>query len=463
MKKLSTPLSFAARSSYQFSLDNPPEEIHNKAFNVRRLRRYVAVLLVLWTTGIAALFLWSVWQQTQQVKSIALAEARAYINRDEAFRHWVSSHGGVYVPVDERTPPNPLLAHIPERDLITPAGIHLTLMNSAYVLRQISQDYTNLRIATGHLTSLNPHRAENAPDDWERAALEGFELGKEEVFDFFELDGVTSLRLMRPIMTQQSCLKCHAQQGYQVGDIRGGVAVSLPTDSLWAATRQYIGGLGLGFGGLWMIGLLGIALSARRFLKDTHERQRAEEALRDAYDATIEGWSRAMDLRDHETEGHTRRVADMTLRLGRVMGLSEGDLAHIRRGALLHDIGKMGIPDGILLKPGSLNAEEWEVMRRHPSYAYEMLSPIVYLRPALDIPYCHHEKWDGSGYPRGLMGEEIPLAARIFAIADVWDALSTDRPYRKAWAANSVHQYIVEQSGKHFDPRVVQAYLTLMG
>ena len=187
--------------------------------------------------------------------------------------------------------------------------------------------------------------------------------------------------------------------------------------------------------------------------------QRSNMELRLAYDTTLEGWSQALDLRDEETEGHTQRVTEMALRLARRMGVSDGDLLHIRRGALLHDIGKMGIPDAILLKPGPLTDEEWEIMRKHPVYAYELLSPIAFLRPALDIPYCHHEKWDGTGYPRGLKGEQIPLAARIFAVVDVWDALRSDRPYRKAWPADKVRAYIRSLAGSHFDPKVVEAYL----
>jgi putative nucleotidyltransferase with HDIG domain len=181
-----------------------------------------------------------------------------------------------------------------------------------------------------------------------------------------------------------------------------------------------------------------------------------------AYDATIAGWSRAMDLRDKETEGHTQRVTDLTLKLARAMNISETQLTHIRHGALLHDIGKMGVPDNILLKADLLTDEEWEKMRKHPDFAYEMLSSIKYLQPALDIPYCHHEKWDGSGYPRGLKGEEIPIVARIFAVADVWDAITSDRPYRNSWSKEAALEYIKEQSGKYFDPQVVEWFLELI-
>jgi HD-GYP domain-containing protein (c-di-GMP phosphodiesterase class II) len=190
--------------------------------------------------------------------------------------------------------------------------------------------------------------------------------------------------------------------------------------------------------------------------------ERSHSELSIAYDATIEGWSRALDLRDKETEGHTQRVTEITLRLSRAMGIGDAQLMHVHHGALLHDIGKMGIPDRILLKPGSLTDEEWQVMRKHPVYAHDLLSPIAYLRPALDIPYCHHEKWDGTGYPRGLKGEQIPLVARLFAVIDVWDALLSDRPYRPAWSKEQTLTYLREQRGKHFDPQAVDAFLQLL-
>ena len=177
-----------------------------------------------------------------------------------------------------------------------------------------------------------------------------------------------------------------------------------------------------------------------------------------AYDTTLEGWVHALELRDQETEGHTRRVVQMTVNLARLFGIDESEIEDIRRGSLLHDIGKMGIPDSVLLKPGTLNEREWEIMHRHPEYARDLLKPIKYLEPAIDIPYCHHEKWDGSGYPRKLIGEQIPLAARIFAVVDVWDALTSDRPYRPAWSKEKAMEYIIEQKGRHFDPRVTDEF-----
>jgi PAS domain S-box-containing protein len=187
--------------------------------------------------------------------------------------------------------------------------------------------------------------------------------------------------------------------------------------------------------------------------------QRSNVDLVMAYDSTLEGWSRALDLRDRETEGHSQRVTELTEQIARSIGVPKNELIHIRRGAMLHDIGKMGIPDHILLKPGPLNAEEWKKMRQHPIHALKLLAPISFLKPALDIPYCHHEKWDGSGYPRGLMGGEIPLGARIFAIVDVWDALCSNRPYRSAWPKEKTMEHIQKQAGTHFDPELVRAFM----
>lgn len=196
--------------------------------------------------------------------------------------------------------------------------------------------------------------------------------------------------------------------------------------------------------------------------RDMTERKQAEERLAQAYDSTLEGWARALELRDKDTEGHTRRVTELAVKLARAMRLPEEQITHLRRGAILHDIGKISVPDKILHKTAPLTEEEQTIIRQHPLHAYKMLSPIEHLRPALDIPYCHHEKWDGTGYPRGLKGEEIPLAARIFAVADVYDALTSDRPYHPAWDEEKVIRYIAEQSGKYFDPQVVEIFLSLM-
>lgn len=218
----------------------------------------------------------------------------------------------------------------------------------------------------------------------------------------------------------------------------------------------------LGFFALFASLFLLIRRASRQLVGHNEEILHANELLREAYDATIEGLARALDKRDEETEGHSRRVTHLTERLLARLGLPPEEILHGRRGALLHDIGKLGIPDSILLKPGPLTEEEWDVMRTHPTLAHEMLQPIEHLRPALDVPYCHHERWDGGGYPRGLAGEAIPLAARAFALVDVWDALSSDRPYRPAWPQEQVMTNLAAEAGLHFDPALVPVFAELI-
>ncbi|MBN1497198.1 MAG: HD domain-containing protein [Spirochaetes bacterium] len=202
-----------------------------------------------------------------------------------------------------------------------------------------------------------------------------------------------------------------------------------------------------------------IAIDSSRLFQNL---KRSNMNLMLAYDMTIEGWSKALDLRDKETEGHTMRVTELTVAMARAAGMPESEIVHIRRGALLHDIGKMGVPDTILLKTEELTEDERAIMRKHPVYAYEMLSSIEYLKPSLSIPYSHHEKWDGTGYPQGLKGEQIPLAARLFAVVDVWDALLRDRRYRQGWPEEKVLEYIRSLAGTHFDPQAVELLMRVL-
>jgi len=254
-----------------------------------------------------------------------------------------------------------------------------------------------------------------------------------------------------PFLLDEGIVAYHAAPLIVKGQVKGVLEVFhrslLDADSDWLAFFQALAEQ------------TAIAIDSATLFTDL---QRSNADLKLAYDATLLGWSHALDLRDKETEGHTQRVTKMSTQLARAFGLSEDEVIHIRRGALLHDMGKMGVPDSILLKTNQLTDDDWLLMRRHPQYAYEMLAEIDYLRPALDIPYCHHEKWDGSGYPRGLKGDEIPLSARLFAVVDVWDALYYDRPYRKGWTLDHTLEYIGEQSGKHFDPQVVDLFLRIV-
>lgn len=278
-----------------------------------------------------------------------------------------------------------------------------------------------------------------------RAAVE------RQLIHISDLNNQSSSLTQEPHFIDEKFVECYAvpliAKGLVIGVLEVFLRSPLDVDQEWLDFMQTLAGQSA------------IAIENITLINDL---QNSKFELLQAYDATIEGWSGALDLRDKETEGHAQRVTEMTINLARVLHMDEGEMIHIRRGALLHDIGKIGIPDEILHKPGALSDEEWKIMRKHPKFAFDLLSSISYLHTSLEIPYCHHEKWDGSGYPRGLKGEEIPKAARIFAVVDVWDALISDRPYRKAWSKVKALEHIKEQSGHHFDPQIVEAFLRLV-
>jgi PAS domain S-box-containing protein/putative nucleotidyltransferase with HDIG domain len=280
--------------------------------------------------------------------------------------------------------------------------------------------------------------------------MEGQQVIEQRTIHIPDLDSVRHSLLRADIFSAEGFVSYSAAPLVAKGDVKGVLEVYQRTPSEhgpeWLEFLETLAGQ------------LAIAIDNAQLFANL---QRSNLDLSLAYDATIEGWSRALDMRDRVTEGHTRRVTELALYLARAMGMSEADLVHMRRGILLHDIGKMGIPDTILLKAGPLTEEEASIMRKHTQYAFDMLAPISYLRPALDIPASHHEKWNGTGYPHGLKGEQIPLSVRIFTVVDVFDALTSDRPYRKAWTKEQGLQYISDEKGKSFDPRVVDTFLSL--
>lgn len=229
-----------------------------------RLHRAAVMAALAWTLAVAASLAWNVYNTWDNARDLATREARTHFNKDQAFRYWASRHGGVYVPTDERTPPNPALAHVPERDVVTPSGLRLTLMNPAYMLRQMMDEYGEQYGVRGRITSLKPFNPRNAPDEWESAALRQFASGTREVFEVAELNGAPHLRLMRAMVTEQSCLKCHASQGYRVGDIRGGVGVSVPLEPYLAMARKGMTVQAASHGAIWLLGMVGIGGVARR-------------------------------------------------------------------------------------------------------------------------------------------------------------------------------------------------------
>lgn len=295
-------------------------------------------------------------------------------------------------------------------------------------LRTSALQYTNLRIGDG---------------------LAGKAALSKETFEAPDLQNYIQSSFARsPLFTQENFKSYYCVPLIAKGEVKGVMESfhrsPFQADAEWLEYFETLGGQAA------------IAIENALLFKNL---QQSNLELMMAYDSTLEGWSKALDLRDRDTEGHTRRVAELTDRLARHFGVSEADRVHIRRGALLHDIGKMGIPDAILHKEGPLTNDEWLIMKRHPYMALSMLSSIAFLRSALDIPYSHHEKWDGSGYPRRLKGEQIPFSARIFAVVDVFDALTSKRPYRKAWTEQEALDYIQAEAGKHFDPKIVPVFI----
>lgn len=330
------------------------------------------------------------------------------------------------------------------------------------ILNQISQqlevDATNILLHNPHLNTLDYA----ANQGFRTSALQhtklklgqgqaGLAVLERRPVHIFELHSEDTGFLLSPELKKEGFISYIAVPLIAKGEIQGAIEIfhrkKLDPDQEWFNLLNTLSTQAA------------IAIDNANLFKDL-QRSNLEIAL--AYESTLEGWASALELKDAETEGHSKRVLDLTMKLAERMNITDENLANVRRGALLHDIGKMGIPDSILQKKGPLDEEEWAVMKNHPAYAYKMLSDIQYLKDALDIPYCHHEKWDGSGYPRGLKGTQIPLAARIFAVVDVWDALSSDRPYRPAWPPDKTLQHIREQSGRHFDPQVVEDFFRLL-
>ncbi len=281
-----------------------------------QLHRYLWGLAAAWTCVVAALFGWDAWQLRMNTLYLASNEARANFNKDQAFRNWATTHGGVYVPSTSHTPPSPYLEHIPERDLTTPSGRHLTLMNPAYMVRQLNEDFGYLYGVRGHITSLDPLRPENAPDPWERSALKQFEAGVQEVEQVGEIQGERYLRLMQPMITKEGCLKCHGHQGYQVGDIRGGVSVSVPLAPLLTTERRLLWRDGLSYAVLWVLGITGIVVSGRSLLRYEAQRRHSERTLR----RTNEDLQQYATVATHQLQEPLRLIASYTQLLGQRYG-----------------------------------------------------------------------------------------------------------------------------------------------
>ena len=409
------------------------------------------ILYISWTVLLITILAIIIHRNYKYAKDIALHEAKTSVNKDLAYRSWVASHGGVYVPVTKRTPPNPYLAHIKNRDF-SANGRQYTLMNPAYTLSQMMKDYTNLYGVKTHITSKKLLNPKNQPDEWETQALDNIEHSRKQFYELQKIEGKEYLRLMNPLVTKKSCLKCHAFQGYQVGDIRGGVSVAIPMKSFYSDAFKNSLLVSIFFFIIWVLGILGIRLFKKKISDYIDEK----ELL---YEQYIYGLVNVVEKRDTYTAGHSQRVANYAQMIAKEMGFSEQERHIVHRAGMLHDIGKIAIPDSVFLKPTKLTKEEYALIQEHVVISYEMLKDISIFDEIKEAVRDHHEHYDGSGYPRGLLGDETPILAQILMLADSFDAMTTDRIYKGRKSVAEALEEISLLSGKQFNPTVVKAAL----
>ncbi|HPO14212.1 MAG TPA: DUF3365 domain-containing protein [Candidatus Hydrogenedentes bacterium] len=463
-----------------------------------RIRFYVIAAVLGWSGILGGSFLWNVYQGKQEILSMARIQAQVAHQRDVIYRRWNAESGGIYAPVSQKITPNPYLK-IPNRDITDQTGRPLTLVNPAYMTRQAHELAESAYGIHGHITSLNPIRKENAPDPWETNALRAFEKGQKEVSAVETMGNAQYMRLMRPLMVEDSCLKCHASQGYKIGDVRGGISVAVPMEPLWTLEKARKIRLAGGHTVIWLAGMIGILAGAIRLRAQIRHKKKAEDQVRESeaqlrvvnqqleeakdlleehnrlleervrertkelHDSRLEivrRLARAAEFRDTDTGLHITRMSLYCEALGRAAGLNEMECDLLLNSSALHDIGKIGIPDRILLKHGRFEPDEAKVIKRHVEMGGEILaqSASELVQWAEVITRAHHEKWDGTGYPAGLKGEEIPLIGRIATLCDVFDALTSQRPYKKAWSVEEAIAEIERGRGIHFDPQLVDLF-----
>ena len=396
-----------------------------------------------------------VFSNYSYASSLAEHEAIVSVKKDLAYRSWVASHGGVYVPITQRTPPNPYLSHIKDRDVNTTTGQRLTLMNPAYTLSQMMGDYTELYGTKGHITSKILMNPKNKPDAWEEKALETAEIMGNSPSKKEFINGKEYFRHLKPLIVQESCLKCHAFQGYKVGDIRGGVSVSIPMEQFnEQAFRNSLTDTIIIFF-IYLLGLTAI-LYGRRKAKEILELKIKN------YEQHIFSLVNIIEKRDSYTAGHTQRVAKYSVMIAKEMGFSSEKIDDLYRACMLHDIGKISTPDSILLKPGKLTQLEYEIIKEHVVISYELLADVDIYKDIAEIVRHHHEHYDGSGYPQGLKGDEIPIMSQIMTVADAFDAMTTNRVYKTRKSVESALKELVELASKQFHSEVVKAAIIVL-
>lgn len=424
-------------------------------FDHRFLYKIVILVAIAWSIVIFAFAGYNTYKRYSFAYEIALNEAKVSVKKDLAYRSWVASHGGVYVPITQRTQPNPYLSHIPNRDITTTDGMKLTLMNPAYTLSQMMKDYSELYGIKAKITSNNLLNPKNLPDQWEKKALGVIEKIHKPFFEVEKIDDKPFMRYLNPLTTKKDCLKCHAHQGYEVGDIRGGVAVSIPLEEHLKQAFLYSKTILLTFFIVWLIGLFFIYFSYKKI-------KTAIEAKVTLYEQSVYTLVDLIEKRDSYTAGHSKRVAQYCVLVAKQLGLGKDDIDLIYRAGMLHDIGKISTPDLVLLKPGKLNDLEYSLIQEHVTSSYEILNQVDVFEKISEIVRHHHEKYDGSGYPQGLKGDQIPLLSAIMSLCDAFDAMTTNRIYKGRKLIDAAIKEIESLKGKQFHPDVADAAMKVL-
>ncbi len=419
-------------------------------YKAKFINKIVYMLIISWSALMLIASVASMYRDYDYATLLAKNEAVVSVKKDVAYRLWLSSHGGIYVPITERTPPNPYLSHIKNRDVNTSASQELTLMNPAYSLSQMMRDYSELYGTKGHITSRLLMNPKNKADAWEEEALKKIEVTKQPTYKKADIDGEEYFRYIQPLPTEESCLKCHAFQGYKVGDIRGGVSVSIPMKWYYNEALKNIVLNTVIILFIYLLGL-GIILFGKRIAK-----RMIESKVKD-YEQHIFSLVSIIEKRDTYTAGHMQRVAKYSVLIAKEMGFNEEKIEDLYRACMLHDIGKISTPDSILLKPGRLNKLEYEIIKEHVVVSYELLSSVDIYKEIAEIVRHHHEHYDGNGYPQGLKGDQIPVLSQIMTVADAFDAMTTNRIYKARKSVNKAIEELKELASKQFNTQVVKA------
>lgn len=430
---------------------------------VSAYRRSKWITLGTWTTLVLIAALFYHYIHSQEIIELAKNTAKTALNKDLATRVWIISHGGVYVPIDDKTPPSPWLSHVPERDIQTPTK-SLTLMNSSYMLRQMMESYGTLYGEKTRISSLKPLNPANKAKPWEEKALRYLQANptKTDFYELYQSNEGESIRMMIPILVETSCLKCHTPSENKVGDIRGGISISVPLKAFIDMTRQALINAYLWFTLIWLLVSGAIIAASKAMEKKSLQLNATEREKIKNYQSMISLIIDLIDKRDSYTAGHSQRVSHYCEIITRAMYHDEGLVNKIKEAAVLHDVGKIAIPDSILLKPEKLTPTEKELINYHLTAGYDLLSKVDMYKELAEIIRYHHERYDGAGYPQGISGEQIPPLARIMIVADAFDAMTTNRIYKPRKSVDEAIKELELHKGSQFDPDVIDVAIAVL-